>query len=95
MAEKPKTRGFKRSAAKDMIDTMSNAEDGKPSTTRGLMEGDTRFTTVIKRSDLAILKDWAYTERITMKALVADMVKTYIDEKVDMGKLITRPDGRE
>lgn len=90
MAKKTPAREFNATAANKMI----NAIADKPAAERGLMSGDTRFTTVIKASDLELLRDWAYTERLTMKELVAQMVALYIEEKVNMDEILARPDSK-
>lgn len=59
---------------------------------KGLAEGWTRATFIVETDTLEILKDYAYTERITMKEAMQMALDQFI-EGIDTGNLLHRDTG--
>lgn len=54
----------------------------------GLKDNWTRYTVIIREDLLDQLKDYAYTDRRTMKAIINEMIEDYLENK----EIIERPD---
>lgn len=57
---------------------------------RGLLEGDTRYTIVMPIDRVELLRDIAYTRRITMKQLFSEMTDAYL-ATIDESDVLARP----
>lgn len=58
----------------------------------GLTPEYTRATFIVEVELLEKLKDYAYTERLSLKDLINSIFKDYIDNHVDEETLLHRPD---
>ncbi len=66
------------------------SKQDKPTKSRGLSDGWTRATFIMKEENLEKLKDLAYWERLQIKEVMNNILNEYFDRKV----VQQRPDGR-
>ena len=59
---------------------------------KGLPKDLTRQTLIVSVDQIETIKNFAYTERMKVKDVVADAFKEYIDAHVDPDKLLIRPE---
>ena len=65
----------------------------KTGSQKGLPAELTRQTLIVKLDQIETLKNYAYTERMKLKDVVAEAFKEYIENHVDPETLLTRPEG--
>ena len=60
----------------------------------GLTADYIRATFIVKVDYLETLKDYAYTERLSIKEVVDEAIGDFINNKVDKKKLLHKPDNK-
>lgn len=65
----------------------------EPGSQNGLPIDMTRATFIVEVDTLELLKDYAYTERVTLKDVVNEALKQYAD-KLDQSNILKRPDSK-
>lgn len=58
----------------------------------GLTADYTRATFIVKVDYVETLKDYAYTERLSLKDVINDILGDYIEKNIDKSKLLHKPD---
>lgn len=58
----------------------------------GLPPEYTRATFIIEKELLDTLKDYAYTERMSIKRVMNEVIRDFVENKVDKKKLLHKPD---
>ncbi len=67
----------------------------KKSVSRGLRDGWTRSTFIVKEETVEILKRYAYTQRLTLKEVIEEAFDQYIDRFPDDLELLPLPEDKE
>ena len=60
----------------------------------GLTADFTRATFIVEVELLETLKDYAYTERLSIKDVINEALRDFVDNKVDKKKLLHKPDNK-